>query len=840
MSIRTKILVNNFSAGEISPELHARVDLAKYGNACERLQNWLPLIEGGIMRRPGTRFVASAKIPTKRARLYPFIFSTLQAYMLEFGERYLHFYKDNGQIVASDGVTPIELATMYTADDLPRLKFRQDADTLYIWHPTKPTQQLTRTSHIDWTLAPATFTNGPFLDQNGDDDWRITATGNQLITNGTFDTTTTGWTNKSVATGTFTVSAGAAQLAAGAGADIAACETSFTTVVGVVYTLTFTVGVGALDMKIGTATGLADVKASSSYAAGAQSVVFTATSTTTFIYFANSTASTTHTLDNVSILKPLHTGAAVTLTSNRDTWTPNHVGALWKLSDASGSPSQFPWSAALAVNTGGRLVSNGNVYEATTTGTTGTRPPVHLRGNVSDGGVNLTFINDGSGYAEITGYTSAKSVSAVVRQHLPSNVSGGTSYWAEGAFSSQQGYPACGAFIEQRLAHAGSLNNPFRIDLSETANYTGYKQGTLAASAISFAIASGAVNSTLWMEKGVTWFAGTNGAVYALTTSNDTPITPSNPPNVKEVFSYGSADVQPLKIGGNLLFVQRGGRKVREINYDAFNPNDIRSDRRVMARHITTKTAVITEWTYAEDPNSTVWAIRSDGTLLALTYFPEQDVIAWSRHLTDGLYESVATIPTATGDQTWVIVNRTINGQPARYVEYFDDTLGTDCALTYQGAALSTVAAASVAHLLGKTVDVVASGGTLPMVTVSTQDITFSKAHAFIEIGLPFDSDCLTVRPEIRTNEGSSQGVLKAMPDLTVRVIGTNALKINGHEVTTRSPTDYLDTGPPFVTGDLPVKNIGMTTTSQIRIQQTEPFPAKVTGIFATIDVGDN
>lgn len=126
------------------------------------------------------------------------------------------------------------------------------------------------------------------------------------------------------------------------------------------------------------------------------------------------------------------------------------------------------------------------------------------------------------------------------------------------------------------------------------------------------------------------------------------------------------------------------------------------------------------------------------------------------------------------------------------------------------------------------------------MQTISTSDVLLNKAHAFIEIGLPFDSDCLTVRPEIRTAEGTSQGVLKAMPDLTVRVIGTNSLTINGHVVTTRSPTDYLDTGPPFVTGDLPVKNIGMTTTSQIRIQQTEPFPAKVTGIFATIDVGDN
>jgi uncharacterized SAM-binding protein YcdF (DUF218 family) len=134
MGIRTNVLINNFSAGELAPEMLGRVDLAKYANGCETLVNWLPLIEGGMMSRPGTRFVEEAHYGDKTARLVPFIFSTLQAYMLEFGHTYIRFYKDGGQIVdGSDN--PIEVASPYTESDLPRLKYQQRADVLYLTHP---------------------------------------------------------------------------------------------------------------------------------------------------------------------------------------------------------------------------------------------------------------------------------------------------------------------------------------------------------------------------------------------------------------------------------------------------------------------------------------------------------------------------------------------------------------------------------------------------------------------------------------------------------------------------------------------------------------------------------
>ena len=118
--------------------------------------------------------------------------------------------------------------------------------------------------------------------------------------------------------------------------------------------------------------------------------------------------------------------------------------------------------------------------------------------------------------------------------------------------------------------------------------------------------------------------------------------------------------------------------------------------------------------------------------------------------------------------------------------------------------------------------------------------LSLGGSYARLESGLDYDSDCETVAPEVRTQQGSSQGALKATPTLWVYLVRTNTLTVNGVPVVTRSPTDYMDSGPPYVTGLKQIKKLGHSTTGTIRIQQTEPLPAKVIGIFATFDVSDN
>lgn len=87
-----------FNAGEFSPLMDARVRFDKYGSALRTCLNAVPIVEGGVTARPGTKFVAAVKDSSKATRLLPFEFSTTQAYVLEFGDLYMRVHKDHGQV----------------------------------------------------------------------------------------------------------------------------------------------------------------------------------------------------------------------------------------------------------------------------------------------------------------------------------------------------------------------------------------------------------------------------------------------------------------------------------------------------------------------------------------------------------------------------------------------------------------------------------------------------------------------------------------------------------------------------------------------------------------------
>jgi len=99
---RVAVQLTNFTGGELSPRLDGRNDLNKYSSGCKTLENMIVYPHGSAARRSGTQFVAEVKNSAAKTRLIPFEFSTTQTYMLEFGNQYIRFYKDNGQILESD------------------------------------------------------------------------------------------------------------------------------------------------------------------------------------------------------------------------------------------------------------------------------------------------------------------------------------------------------------------------------------------------------------------------------------------------------------------------------------------------------------------------------------------------------------------------------------------------------------------------------------------------------------------------------------------------------------------------------------------------------------------
>jgi len=173
---RAKPILTSFNGGELSPLLDGRVDQDKYFTGCKTLTNFIPTVQGPARRRGGTRFVGSVKVAAKRAWLADFVFSAGQAYVLEFGDNYLRFWTNRGQLLGGDGVSPYEVVTPYSEADLITaegtfaLRTLQSSDVMWIVHSEGkyPPYRLSRRGAIDWTLAPEEFTDGPFRDVNTD------------------------------------------------------------------------------------------------------------------------------------------------------------------------------------------------------------------------------------------------------------------------------------------------------------------------------------------------------------------------------------------------------------------------------------------------------------------------------------------------------------------------------------------------------------------------------------------------------------------------------------------------------------------------------------------------
>ena len=161
---RVAVELTNFTGGELSPRLDGRNDLSKYNSGCKTLENMVVYPHGSASRRSGSQFVSEVKDSSKKTRLISFEFSTIQTYILEFGDQYIRFYKDNGQILS--GGSAYEISTPYLEAELFDIKFAQSADTMYICHPNHHPRKLTRSGHTSWTLVDDVIINGPFMDHN--------------------------------------------------------------------------------------------------------------------------------------------------------------------------------------------------------------------------------------------------------------------------------------------------------------------------------------------------------------------------------------------------------------------------------------------------------------------------------------------------------------------------------------------------------------------------------------------------------------------------------------------------------------------------------------------------
>jgi len=486
----------------------------------------------------------------------------------------------------------------------------------------------------------------------------------------------------------------------------------------------------------------------------------------------------------------LYEGDSVTVTASSSIFSSSHVGSVWAIRNRShaatysmtiGSTEAFTsdsfrvfgdWEMSM-VPTYNNVLGNCVIQKSIDDGTTwyplktvtwayNDNSVVNTTGSEDDECLLRLYheYNNGSGtaymdvtggerwsYFKITAYTSGTVVTATMQ----TNFSNGNSYyksWAEGCWSDYRGWPRTGTFFQNRWLSGGNDYGPNTYWASAVDDYYNnvVSIDQVEDEGINDRLPSREVNA-------IEWLVPTQDLV-ALTSNSEWTISPSS---TSGVFSYKSkivhqrtatgcsSNCKPVIIGDTVVYLKRNANKVQGLSYTD-SSGYASTELSVLADHLFSG-YTITDWDYQQNPNSILWCVRSDGVLLSFTYMKEQDVWAWTHHVTDGSFESVSCIPGDTQDDVYFIVKRTVNGSTVRYVEMLaerDTTDGTtyiglDCSASDTRSTAST-SITGLTWLVGKSVKVIADGVDVGYKTVSSAGtITLDNAATNVTVGLGFD-----------------------------------------------------------------------------------------------------
>lgn len=722
---RANVIQSNFTAGEISPRMRGRVDIERYQNAAELIENGLVLAHGGVQRRPGVRLVAEAKTGADPVRLLPFVFNTEQAYMIEAGPLYLRFYMDGAQILS--GGVPVEVVTPYDAAALPEVDYVQSADTMFTAHVSAPMQRLRRFGHDAWVFDPIPFVTEPFAE-----------TGHRPQVGLTVDDPTPG------------------------------VDRTFTTDGPAFY---------ASDLKR-TLEAMGGVAKITSYvsATSVKATITTAFPAAAFTAGQWLLAGTPHTTVTPSADGPV--GASITLNGGNPTWRAEDVGSF--------------------------VTINGGLVEITDAGLGGTVP----------GG----------------------SATGIVRQALTSTVSAGPFAWVlnGSTWNDADGYPRSLSFHEQRLWAAGSPNYPLTVWGSRLGEYLNFELGVLDDAAVSFDVVSDQLNPVRHVAQMKALVCFTYGAEFTLHGGVEKPITPTNV-QVKNQSAFGCNKVAPVRVANELLFVNASGRKIRALSADRFDASNYNApDLTILSEHITESGVV--DATFQADPDPYYFAVRADGVLAACALDRDQDIVAWSRCTSAAAFEAVATIPTGSSEQTWVVMRLGTR----RFVGYFDPSISTDLAVTATSAEGSAIWG-GLEHLEGRTVDVIADGADMGQFVVDDGQVVLPRTAHEVEIGLNYVTRVKMLPPDFPTPVGTMHAAAARAFAVWVRVKDTIGAFVNGEELANRQFGEQrLDVPPTPITGLFQVGATGWDRGEmEVVIEQRRPMPFHLLAVVRRLEVGD-
>ena len=561
--MRAVVIQNSFNTGEISPYTLARTDLAKYKNACERLENWIPLITGGITRRPGTRFLVPALGPS---RLIPFEFSTTQTFVLELGNQVMRFFTraaDGTPGIILNGMAPYSIATPWNTatDDLWDIKFAQQGDVMYLTHPNRPPQKLSRVSDTNWILQAPGFHSPP------------THAFDQDVSGGAITLTPAATTGRNI------------NFVASAPVFIAGDVGKFIVVgagLAIINSLNKATAVDPVTKADLSTTAVCDIvdalQAGGVIAAGDWLLRGPPSGYLEYAIKNGQDGNSVHLERNIGAFGP-----------PRDVYTFAKYEA-----DGQPWPGDNDQHCFREIDVGRYLIAGGAV------------------------GIITSLVS--ASHVLVRRYSPIEdtTVAAVNGDVVAAPSSGGTWFVEDEAFSAENGYPNAVTFDQDRLIYAGTAALPLQIWGSRTGDYENFAKGPGDADGLDFGI-DAAIQSQI---RGLCEFRGNlgvftpreeymvGGGIITLSSASPQALTPGNATAVRQS-KNGSSRVQPQVIQNMLLYLWRSARNASEMQYNIYQANF--GSRNLNILHELIATTPIKEMAWQEFPNFVDWFTTEGG-----------------------------------------------------------------------------------------------------------------------------------------------------------------------------------------------------------------------------------
>jgi hypothetical protein len=724
----------NFNGGEIGGEAISRVDLEVYPTCCEVMENILPLMQGAMIKAPGTEYIGRSYLD-HAAILRPFVYSVDQALVLEFTEGRIDIVSDNAYIdvvgtAASVGTPADNGSTGGSSVSVSGLEVTFEGagngEAAAYW-PITGTAGLEVSFRFEIERRPlnirvGTTSSSADIELPGPDDtFELTLDPGVHIISFTPTTTTYYIRARLREPGTAVMKSLTALGAYPSGDSGFFVPTPYQTVDlpqlrfrqsldtywlyhpryqtrvlerrgNTSWSLRlFSPRDGPYEVPNSTDVTLTPDALSGDATVTASSPLFTADSVGQLIEITHQgqTESDTFTaapqetgtirVTGVSGSPASTTGGKITpaVTSSRQ-FSVEIAGAFTGALELQRSVDESDWTmveiytAPTSTTIDDGLDNQIIFYRVACTGLSAGTPTATL---IYAGG-------DTTGRAVITSYTSPTEVEVEIYE--PFGKTEASTEWSLGAWSAAQGWPVAGAIDDGR--HCLVRDDRFWASVSD--DYESFLIGTDADEAIARRYGTGEMNSARWIESGRRLLVGTNGAEIEITSNSlDEAITPLNN-RLRGFDNNGSADTQAMKSGANrVLFVDRTRTKLfqcmlDETSADQHQTDDLTRLHEDIAGLITQEEAEAGDGGFVEiavqrRPEPRVYCIRSDGEMAVLLFGPREGVYSWARLKAaetvagEGLFKSVCVIPGAPEDRVHVSVERVIDGETRRHHERF-------------------------------------------------------------------------------------------------------------------------------------------------------------------------